>query len=168
MQMLDPCVRKYRALSALKVRDNFLDYFKLSKDDVMGFYWPKENEITPLSIVKEVSCDLALPKYDFFARWEKGDPLVSSDRFGLQPAGNEKTTPMTLLLPIKQFDRFGFAVEAREGFYNTFLKTGQQIIRTIGLAFASEEVDNLSKKTHDIPLDYIITEKEIIRCGFSS
>lgn len=165
IQTLD---RKSRALSALKVRDNFLDYFKLSKDDVMGFYWPKEDEITPLSIVKETTCELALPKQDFFARWEKGAPLVACTRFGLEPVGNEKTTPMTLLIPVKQFDRFGYAVEARRGFYNTFLKAGGQTIRTIGLGFSSEEVDNLDKKTHDIPLDYIITEREIIRCAHSS
>ncbi len=50
----------------------------------------------------------------------------------------------------------------RSGFYDRFLKKVSPRTKSVALAFKLQLVDNIPSQFHDIAVDYIITEKEII------
>ena len=66
-----------------------------------------------------------------------------------------------MVVPLVAFNRKKYRVGYGKGFYDKYLKDFQGT--TIGLAFSFQEVDEDFEDEYDIPLDYIITEKEIIK-----
>ena len=108
-----------------------------------------------------------------FARWNAGDPLAAN-RFGIP----EPVAPRLLdggeldvvLLPLVGFDRAGNRLGSGAGFYDrsfAFLQAMPRPARPllVGVGYALQEVDALSAAAWDVPLDYVATEAELIRCG---
>ncbi len=108
---------------------------------------------------------------------EPGDPNLSHvwlsslqsneleiGEFGiLQP---RKTRPArigawnVMLVPLLAFDRFGRRLGYGKGYYDRLLAVAP--CPTIGIAFATQEVDELPYEPHDRNLDWIVTEDEVI------
>jgi len=71
----------------------------------------------------------------------------------------------TLICPLAAFDRKGSRLGMGKGCFDYWLAQHRQCIRQIvGLAFSCQEVASIPVEGHDMPMDYIITEKEIIEC----
>lgn len=64
------------------------------------------------------------------------------------------------IVPLLGFDRRGYRIGYGQGFYDRLLAATPAI--SVGLAFATQEVPTLPVESHDVALDYIITENEII------
>jgi len=95
-------------------------------------------------------------------RWHKG-------LFGvLEPCSgkawqNEAST--TLVCPLTAFDRHGNRLGMGKGCFDYWLSTHRHTLdQVIGLAFSGQEVAQIPAEGHDVPLDCIITEKEVIEC----
>ncbi|MFQ5582246.1 MAG: 5-formyltetrahydrofolate cyclo-ligase [Mariprofundaceae bacterium] len=74
----------------------------------------------------------------------------------------------TLICPMTGFDRQGNRLGMGKGCFDRWL--GQyrpHLSHVIGLAFACQEVAEIPAEEHDIPLDIIVTENEIIVCPTS-
>jgi len=70
-----------------------------------------------------------------------------------------------LLCPLVGFDRSGSRLGMGKGCFDRWLEKFQNRIDTIiGLAFSCQELPSIPVEPHDIPLQTIITEKEIITC----
>jgi 5-formyltetrahydrofolate cyclo-ligase len=67
-----------------------------------------------------------------------------------------------VILPLAAFDRKVNRLGYGKGFYDRFLAEFERPIRKIGLAFAVQEVPIIPAMEHDVPLDVIITEREVI------
>ena len=50
-----------------------------------------------------------------------------------------------------------------KGYYDRFLENTNAV--KIGLCYDFQLLDNIPKESHDIPMNYIITEKEILKIG---
>jgi 5-formyltetrahydrofolate cyclo-ligase len=64
------------------------------------------------------------------------------------------------IVPLLAFDRRGYRVGYGKGYYDRLLaatRTG-----TVGVAFAVQEMSTLPTEPHDVPLDWIVTEDEVI------
>ena len=72
------------------------------------------------------------------------------------------THPDIILIPGIAFDRKGNRIGHGEGFYDRFLD-GFHATK-IGLAYDFQIVDSVPQEPHDIQMDYIVTDKDIIRC----
>jgi 5-formyltetrahydrofolate cyclo-ligase len=70
-----------------------------------------------------------------------------------------------IAVPGLAFDRRGFRVGRGKGFYDRFL--AQREVRAIRIALCFHEqllCEPISVEAHDVPVDIIVTDKEIIHC----
>lgn len=90
--------------------------------------------------------------------------------FGIQePDGGDVWSAQegltTLLCPLTAFDRQGNRLGMGKGCFDVWLSQHhRQIQQVIGLAFSCQEVEQVPFQSHDMPMDYVITEKEVIAC----
>jgi 5-formyltetrahydrofolate cyclo-ligase len=70
----------------------------------------------------------------------------------------------TVLIPIAAFTRSGARLGYGRGFYDRFLEALPVKVMRIGLAFSFQEFLHIPTEPHDIPLDLVVTEREIIEC----
>ena len=93
---------------------------------------------------------------------------LQADRFGLlEPMGDDGQiiSPGGLDLVIAPgiaFDRLGNRIGFGGGYYDRFL-TQTHAIR-VGLAYAFQLADLLPAESHDVRMDWLVTENEVISC----
>lgn len=101
-----------------------------------------------------------------FRVWKPGVELESGPLNTRHPAvGADEMDPDVLLVPLLAFARDGFRIGWGGGFYDRtlemYINRGRSICG-IGIAYAGQEVDFVPHEYHDQPLNYIVTENEII------
>jgi 5-formyltetrahydrofolate cyclo-ligase len=112
-----------------------------------------------------------------FAAWRAGAPL-GANRYGIpEPAVDAAAlragTELDLvLLPLLAFDRHGGRLGSGAGYYDrsfAFLRTQPRPARPllVGVGYGFQEVARLPLAEWDVPLDYVATEAEVIRCASS-
>jgi 5-formyltetrahydrofolate cyclo-ligase len=109
-----------------------------------------------------------------FARWRTGDG-VAPNRFGIpEPAASAPhIAPDALELvfvPLLAFDRGGHRLGMGAGYYDrtfAFLATGERPREPllVGVAYAFQEIERVEHEPHDVRLDFIATERELIDCS---
>lgn len=70
-----------------------------------------------------------------------------------------------ILVPGVAFDRSGNRIGMGKGFYDRFLAEKKGIPK-VALAYSEQILDQLHKEPYDEKVDWILTEKETIRCHF--
>lgn len=152
-----------------KIITLFLDFMDTPSPQKVGGYWPigSELDIRPLLhklIEKGFMC--ALPCVTLtgllFRAWEPPLSLVKG-KFQIwePPLTSSPITPDILLVPLLAFDKRGHRLGYGQGHYDRYLQHHQVI--TIGVGFKDQEVDHLPSQPHDFPLNFILTETEIIK-----
>lgn len=68
-----------------------------------------------------------------------------------------------VIVPGVVFDKNGNRIGYGYGYYDRFLKTIKKEILKIGLAFDFQVIDKIPEEKHDVPLNIIVTEKEIFK-----
>lgn len=95
------------------------------------------------------------------------DNLIPSGKFGiLEPIEIMKIAYKNIdlvLVPGIGFDKEGHRVGYGSGYYDKFLKKVPKAIK-IGLAFDFQIVDKVPREEHDVPVDLVVTDKEVIYC----
>ena len=124
---------------------------------VISGYSPIRNEIDPAPLMEELArqgARLALPTIN-----ARGKALV----FGIpepSPAAAE-VVPDIMLVPLAAFDAVGHRIGYGAGHYDhtfAYLRKTRDVLG-IGLAFATQEIKAVPALSHDVPLDYVLTEK---------
>jgi 5-formyltetrahydrofolate cyclo-ligase len=132
-------------------------------------YWPIRSEADPLpamEILRAFGHPIALPVVTpdrlIFRLWAPADTLARGS-FGLSEPMEAAplVEPTTLLVPLAAFDRRGHRIGYGRGHYDrTFAMLGP--VRTIGIAFSVQEIDIIPDEPHDHPLDFVVTEREVV------
>lgn len=139
----------------------------------IGAYVPICGEVDALRIMEALHCtQISLPcvenqqKILIFRQWAEGDTLVTGAHNILCPdVGAAKTIPDCILVPLVAFDTQGFRLGYGGGYYDTTLtalKQNNPNILAIGLAHDFQQVDTLPIEPHDVGLDIVITENQIL------
>ena len=68
-----------------------------------------------------------------------------------------------IIIPGIAFDRKGHRIGYGYGYYDKFLRKIPKAVK-IGIAFDFQIADKIPNEVHDVPLDIIVTEKEVIEC----
>ena len=103
-----------------------------------------------------------------FRQWAPGDKLVPG-RWDIKvpPETAPEVQPDVLLVPLLAFDRKGYRLGYGGGFYDRTLEKLRAVkkVTAIGIAYAGQEIDTVPRDSHDQLLDWIMTERESIKCG---
>lgn len=138
-------------------------------------YWPLGAEIDPRPLLGRL-CALGVPVLLprapgreaalEFLPWRPGVRL-SPDAFGVPaPVEGAAQDPAVIFMPLLGFDRSGGRLGQGGGHYDRVLaRLKPQGALAVGLAFAVQELAAVPREAHDQTLDWVLTEREAIRCG---
>jgi len=137
-------------------------------------YSPIRSEIDPTPLLRKLAApgvQLALPAIMAgdqplkFRAWAFGDRLRRGRLGILEPAPDAaELVPDILLVPLAAFDRLGHRIGYGAGHYDRTLVQLRELkaITAIGLAFAAQEVEAVPALLHDVALDYVLTETQML------
>jgi len=154
--------------------DKFFSFLKTKTNlKNLGGYYPSNYEIDDLEILEfleKKNFKISLPiikknnQMNFF-KWSKNDPL-KINKYGIpEPVSSKIFYPDILLVPLVGYDnnlnRLGYG----GGFYDRYIEKIEKIkkIIKIGLAFSYQKIISVPINQYDKKLDFIITEKEILK-----
>tara|TARA_B110001450_G_scaffold167201_1_gene155921 strand:+ start:162 stop:707 length:546 start_codon:yes stop_codon:yes gene_type:complete len=140
---------------------------------IIGGYYPVNFEVDDLTLLKRLEKNkytICLPvikdnfQMDFY-KWSFSDPLKINKHGIPEPETKSIAYPDILLIPLLAFDknlnRLGYGGGYYDRLIEKFEKT-KKIIK-IGLAFSIQKIDKVPINEYDKKLDYIVTNKYIIK-----
>lgn len=132
-------------------------------------YWPigTEIDVRPLLLAllargHEVLLPETPPRGEplAFRRWTQG-ATMRPGRFGTLHPDGPTAIPGLLLVPLLAFDAACNRLGYGGGYYDRTL-AALPGLRTIGCAYAAQQVDVVPVLPHDAPLDAVVTERGVI------
>ena len=145
---------------------------KISKK-IIGGYYPVNFEIDDLKLLEKFekkNFNISLPivkknfKMDFY-QWSFSDPL-KTNKYGIpEPEKKKIVYPDVLLIPLVAFDKNLNRLGYGGGYYDRLIEelSKKKNITKIGLAFSIQKIDKVPINVYDQKLDYIVTNKYIIK-----
>jgi len=168
----DALSEKKRASAAAKLAKRGLP-FKLMPGTIVSGYSPIRSEIDPaplMLMLAEQGARLALPCVTargqslIFRIWHPNDRLMLGPLGIPEPSpASAEVIPDIMLTPLAAFDRLGHRIGYGAGHYDfTFahLRKTKHVVG-VGLAFAAQEIEAVPALSHDVALDYVLTESDV-------
>ena len=137
---------------------------------VVSGYSPIRGEIDPAPLMLRLAAQgakLALPavvargKSLAFRAWFPGDRLTLGPLGILEPSpAAADVVPDILLVPLAAFDPKGHRIGYGAGHYDFTLAHLRKVkaVTAIGVAFSVQEIEAVPALSHDVALDYVLTE----------
>lgn len=170
-----------RAEAELAVRDRLLASELYASAKRIGAYLAVASELSLAATIDaalEAGSGLYLPHVEHttpemrFAHWGGQQRRLLTNRFGIpEPIVevSELVDPEQLdviLLPLLAFDRHGGRLGSGAGYYDRALAFRRGLTQPpwlIGIGFSCQEVTAIPMADWDVPLDVVVTERELIR-----
>jgi 5-formyltetrahydrofolate cyclo-ligase len=147
---------------------------KIAPGTIVSGYSPIRSEVDPAPLMRSLAAQgaqLALPvvlargKSLSFRAWSPSDRLVLGS-LGIpepSPAAAE-VMPDIMLVPLAAFDGLGHRIGYGAGHYDFTLAHLRKLkhVIAIGLAFAAQEIVAVPALPHDVALDYVLTETDML------
>ena len=162
-----------RTAAALAIATRGLP-FEMAPGAIVSGYSPIRSEIDPVPLMRALATHgarLALPavmargKSLAFRAWSPNDRLMLGPLGILEPSpAAAEVIPDIMLVPLAAFDRAGHRIGYGAGHYDFTLAHLRKLkhIVAVGLAFAAQEIMAVPALPHDVALDYVLTEKELL------
>jgi 5-formyltetrahydrofolate cyclo-ligase len=168
----DALSEKKRAAAAKAVARRGLP-IEIAPGTIVSGYSPIRGEIDPAPLMRKLAAQgaqLALPaiaargKSLAFRVWSPDDRLMLGPLGILEPSpAAAEVVPDVMLVPLAAFDRAGHRIGYGAGHYDFTLAhlRKAKAITAIGLAFAAQEIEAVPALSHDVALDYVLTEAQM-------
>ena len=177
--------QKYRALrdsfgeefinkASYSTSNNLQKIEEFVKADIVLLYYPTKNEISPLPLFEiclKMGKTVAFPvcqKESTTLMFKKVTSLdmFSPSSFGIFEPNEEceiiiPTEKTICITPALLFSKDGHRLGYGKGYYDRFLKDFNGI--SVGFSYSDCVLDFIPHDAHDIPLDMIITESEVLK-----
>ena len=157
---------------------NFNQIIKILKREkitnkIIGGYYPVNFEIDSLELLrkfKKNKFNISLPaikknfKMDFYS-WSFSEPL-KINKYGIpEPETLNIVYTDVILVPLVAFDKNLNRLGYGGGYYDRLIKriSKRKKIIKIGLALSAQEVDKVPINMYDQKLDYIVTNKYVMK-----
>lgn len=141
-------------------------------------YWSFGSEAPTRTLIKELSLrnkQILLPYIEYnkmhAGRFYSVESLANTTYGPLEPAERIPTDPSTvqvIVVPGLAFDRNGFRLGYGRGFYDSYLSNLRDTSTTIGFCFATQVAEDVPTEPHDVALDILVTDQEVIRIASRS
>jgi 5-formyltetrahydrofolate cyclo-ligase len=145
----------------------------------VALFWPVGTE--PDTLLLAMACDyheiiVGLPCAGapgtplVFRRWRRGQPTVEGVMRIPEPARSlPEVQPDLIFTPLTAFDRRGYRLGYGGGYYDATLARirAARPVPTVGVGFSCQEIARVPEQDHDQPLDFILTETELIDCSLA-
>jgi 5-formyltetrahydrofolate cyclo-ligase len=144
---------------------------------LLGCYWPFRREYDCIPLMRQVieaGGRTALPVVIQmnhpleFRPWTPQTRMEAGAWNILHPAEGELVQPEALLIPLVGFDAKGYRLGYGAGFYDRTIATFDKRPLMIGVGFELCRLDTIFPQDHDIPMDFIVTEKGVVFEGPAS
>ena len=147
---------------------------EITRGVIVSGYSPIRSEIDPAPLMRALAvqgAQLALPavmargKSLAFRAWSPSDRLMLGPLGILEPSpAATELIPDIMLVPLAAFDRAGHRIGYGAGHYDYTLAHLRKLkhIIAVGLAFAAQEIEAVPALSHDVALDYVLTETEAL------
>jgi 5-formyltetrahydrofolate cyclo-ligase len=160
---------------------NFSLIFKLIKKNFLSkkiniaCYYPSNYEVNILKFIQQASkknFKVSLPVIRSlgkmsFKHWCYKDPLYLSKFGTLEPLNtNKEIIPDLVIVPLAAYDNQLNRIGYGKGYYDRILEKINRIKKKtifLGIAYSFQKYHKIPINKHDIKLDYIFTEKGIIK-----
>jgi 5-formyltetrahydrofolate cyclo-ligase len=149
---------------------------RVTPGTIVSGFMPLKSEINPVPLMRrlgEAGAQLALPAIAGRGRplitraYGFGDELARGQWGIREPKANApEVTPDIVIVPLAAFDRSGHRIGYGAGYYDMTLRAlrAKKTVTAIGIAFAAQEIANVPATPRDEPLDFVLTEREVIGC----
>ncbi len=128
-------------------------------DGLIRWCWGEGKRIV-VPFCRPESRELTACRIDGFNELETGHYGIRAPKEGLiRPVDGGEIE--VILVPAVAFDRRGYRIGYGGGYYDRFLPQAPQAVK-IGVAFASQIIEEIPVDGHDLPVDMIVTEREVI------
>ncbi|MGM0548309.1 MAG: 5-formyltetrahydrofolate cyclo-ligase [Bacillota bacterium] len=160
-----------------QIENNFFKIPQLNKINKIMAYASMRNEVKTFSLMQK----LIDQNYSLYLPYTKGDQIslgivkinnLKSDlelgTYGVQEPKHKlrtKAIPTDLdliIVPGACFSKNGYRIGYGGGYYDSFLADYGISALKVGFCYNRFIFDSIPTESHDIPVDFIITEKEII------
>jgi 5-formyltetrahydrofolate cyclo-ligase len=151
--------------------------FGIGTHSIVAGYWPISTEIDPRPIIgrlddRGITC--ALPAVQasgeplVFRRWRPIDPLEDGPFETRQPVATAPAVrPDVMLVPLLAVDAAGWRLGYGAGYYDrtcvALRRSGP--LTTIGIGYFIQAVERVPHGDHDVPLDWILTDRGLARAA---
>jgi 5-formyltetrahydrofolate cyclo-ligase len=165
----DALTGEQRAAAAQSVAERGMP-FEIVRDMIVSGYSPIRSEIDPTPLMLKAAAlgaRLALPTVTArgqslaFRAWSPNDKMVLGSLGILEPSpAAAELIPDVMLVPLAAFDRLGHRIGYGAGHYDyTFAHVRKmKTVIGVGLGFAAQEIEAVPALSHDVALDYVLTE----------
>ena len=184
-KLKDEIFKKRKTLSKSEIKEkstiirkklNSMPEFKKSKNILT--YVSFNNEVDTINIIKDLLIknekNVLVPYVDKgkliqISKINSFDDLEPKIFGILEPKKNkikkiEINKLDLVIVPGIAFDKNGHRIGYGYGYYDKFLgKLNKNAIK-IGLCFEFQIVDKIPQEKHDVPMDFIVTEKRVVKC----
>ena len=155
--------------------DRVIENIPLPPKKIISGYWPNGSELDDRLLLIQLhgigrSCCLPVVVHPeqplIFRAWGPRIRLEPDMRGMMVPPEDEaEVVPDIIFLPLLAFDRAGNRLGSGAGYYDRTLDRlrAQKKIIAVGLAYSIQEFEEIPTFEHDQPLDWIVTEREVIR-----
>lgn len=158
-----------------KIKTNVANWLNSQRLDTLGFYMALRTEFSVSESVGQWLKDSKghaayLPicegKLMRFARWSPATEMRLGAHNIREPVSEEFGIPQLFLIPCLAITPAGYRLGHGGGYYDRYLKTLQDLgatFTTAGICPEAFVCGSFAPEPHDIPLNYIITEKTVAK-----
>ncbi|HTQ73975.1 MAG TPA: 5-formyltetrahydrofolate cyclo-ligase [Burkholderiales bacterium] len=139
---------------------------------VLAFCWPyrKEYDVRHLAAaVRRRGAKTAMPVVVapktplIFREWHPGVKLVEGPLGIPYPVESDEVVPDNVLLPMVGWDGDGYRLGYGGAFFDRTLAALAKRPRVIGVAYEQAYLKTIQPQPHDIPVDFVVTERGVYR-----
>ncbi|MCF6343581.1 MAG: 5-formyltetrahydrofolate cyclo-ligase [Devosiaceae bacterium] len=157
--------------AANQAAEIFLQNIPLEKVNVIAAYYAMNNELKILPLVEKLwakNKQICLPSVIennqpmIFRAWQRGDELIDGAHNIKVPDENAPIlVPDIIIMPLVAFDKKGNRLGYGKGYYDRTIAQMDKKPLLVGYAYSVQEVEKIEHESHDVPLDYLVSEKEV-------
>jgi 5-formyltetrahydrofolate cyclo-ligase len=144
--------------------------FPVTAGMVVGFCWPFKGEFDPRFVIRrwrEQGVTAALPEVVAkgqplqFRKWWPGAPMTPGVYDIPVPAGTDILLPDVAIVPMNGFDESGYRLGYGGGYFDRTLAAFERRTLAIGVSFEMLRLPTIFPQSHDIPMDFVVTEAAV-------